>query len=274
VFYTQRDLDDDFTFGGWPDQYDIRTVLSHAWAATVVFGFVPTSAYTGVPTKYIMDDLLNGRTNSFTTEELDKVRSIVDTADTEVDAIIEFINSDEFGGSNYANNLKTLINNDGVDPKHYGLLASAPNALNRHREQQVQRQVEQDERDQYSNEWIGNAKDRLELTVTVKAIRYIDGQFGTTALYTMLTDTNHVVKWFASGKGLGRAVNTEREGFLGYDGDGNSLYGPYTQTEWVEATEGDVFRIKGTVKGHDEWQGVKQTVLTRVVGDPVATVTV
>jgi hypothetical protein len=64
-------------------------------------------------------------------------------------------------------------------------------------------------------------------------VRPIEGDYGTTYLYTLREDaTGNVFKWFASREALGDAT-------------------------------GRTLQLQGTVKKHEEYNGLKSTVLTR-----------
>ena len=126
-----------------------------------------------------------------------------------------------------------------VSARNITLLASAPQAWARHQEQTLIREREASE--WANSEWIGTAPDsktktrgsRLELEVEIKSIRYIHGDYGVRTLYTMATPEGNLVKWFASGIDV-----------LGED-------------------TGARYRIRGTVKAHETFKGIKSTLLTR-----------
>ena len=80
---------------------------------------------------------------------------------------------------------------------------------------------------------VGAVKDKVEVKGTIEAIRYIEGNYGTTTLYTILGEDGNLYKWFSSAGSLG-------------DDAGVAVH------------------IKGTVKSHDEYNGTLSTVLTRV----------
>lgn len=84
------------------------------------------------------------------------------------------------------------------------------------------------------SEWIGEIKERLRnLEVTYVSSRDIESYYGISILYTFKAGENILV-WFCSGKGLPQNIEV-----------------------------GDSFLLTGTVKDHKEYNGVKQTVLTR-----------
>jgi hypothetical protein len=74
---------------------------------------------------------------------------------------------------------------------------------------------------------------REEIAVRVTMIREIEGQFGTTYLVVMTTPEGHALKTFASGS-------------FGYTVEANKEY-----------------KIKATVKAHEEYNGRPQTIVTR-----------
>jgi hypothetical protein len=83
------------------------------------------------------------------------------------------------------------------------------------------------------NEWNGQPGDKLEVSVTLKSIRAIESDWGSSDLYTFEGTDKRIYKWFST-----RVIFRE--------------------------VSGEVINIKGTVKKHDEYKGVKATVLTRV----------
>ncbi|GAF73672.1 unnamed protein product, partial [marine sediment metagenome] len=82
------------------------------------------------------------------------------------------------------------------------------------------------------NEWIGEVKDKVELTVQVVRVHEIESQWGVSYLHKMLTEEGHSLDWWCSN----------------YD---NSM------------DQGCWYNIKGTIKKHDEYKNWKITVLTR-----------
>ena len=87
-----------------------------------------------------------------------------------------------------------------------------------------------------NSEFIGEVKQRLrDMVVTYIGCRAIDTFYGTSLLYTFKLDDN-VLTWFCSGKGID-----------------------------PEIEEGDIVLLTGTVKDHKEYNGIKQTYLTRCI---------
>jgi hypothetical protein len=235
VFFGSGDSSLEPEMGGshYAPEFSVDTVLAIAYAAIKSHGWVPSSAYDGVHTRSYLDlVLLRARLTEEEKRMVAALRVHAAEATEKVAQIKAYLLSDEFSGtSTYVDNLKVLVAANTVTGRHFGLLASAPQAWIRHNERQAQvkaeaaKTVESD----YIAE-VGTKKVRVE--GTIEAIRYIEGQYGTTVLYTILSKEGNLVKWFASREALG-------------------------DEEGVEVT------IEGTVKKHDEYRGVKSTVLTR-----------
>ena len=82
------------------------------------------------------------------------------------------------------------------------------------------------------NEHFGTIKERLELNVTCTGIHTTVGYYGTTFIYKMTDSDGRRFTWFTS---IGDAMGMNEE-----------------------------LKIVGTIKKHDEWNGLKETHLSRV----------
>lgn len=236
--------------GDYSGSYTVLDILAHAWAAIRCFGWVPVSGSrdatpTGVIVKYALGEYKLPRhrpqpgslycDHCELVEKLAKLGEYVNEALPRAEAVREYILSEEFKGwSEYVTNLKTLCAAELVVGKFINIVASAHQAYAKHLEQTLIVKTEA-----RPSSHVGAVKERLVLTVKVTGIRYIDrynqftGQDEVTVLYTLLDDeTGNVFKWFASREALGDVLDV-------------------------------VYKIKGTVKSHDEYKGTKQTVLTR-----------
>lgn len=93
------------------------------------------------------------------------------------------------------------------------------------------------EREPKSNsEYVGEIKERLrDLEVTLKSARPITGPYGTSILFTFDYNENQLV-WFTS-----------------------------SPPELDKAIVGHTYLLTGTVKAHDEYNGVKQTKINRCI---------
>ena len=80
-------------------------------------------------------------------------------------------------------------------------------------------------------EWYGSIKDKVDLRATLKTIRGFDGVYGWTSILTFEDNQGHQFVWKTG--------------------------------SYVEAQEGTEVTLKGTIKAHTEYKGIKQTELTR-----------
>jgi hypothetical protein len=79
--------------------------------------------------------------------------------------------------------------------------------------------------------YVGEIKERIEFEAQVEFTKEFDGYYGTTTLIKLRDLEGNVFTWFASG--------------------------------YQNVARGDRVSIKGTVKKHEEFREVKQTILTR-----------
>lgn len=134
--------------------------------------------------------------------------------------------------SEYIQNLKAALaaEDDTFNVTNLGLVVSAPFAYQRYIERQEAKKVEA--KASVNSVYQGTVGERLRgLRLTVKTVRYIDGQFGLTTLFILNDAAGNSFKWFCS---------------TGCQGE-----------------VGDTLVLDGTVKKHEEFNGLKSTVLTR-----------
>lgn len=224
-----------------------ETVLAFAWACIKAFGYVRSGDYHATPTIHLVRNAINPSKSQRDREFAEKMRPLAAEAAAKAAEIRAFILSDDFGGtSEYVLNLKAIAGAKRASSRNWGILASAPQAWARFNEQTLIRKA----REEQPSEWIGTAPDkaagvkgsRITFTGIIESIRYIDGAYGSTTLYQVRAeDSGVIVKWFASSHALGEDTG-------------------------VRVT------LRGTVKEHDEFKGIKATVLTRctLVEDHVA----
>ena len=99
-------------------------------------------------------------------------------------------------------------------------------------EQYLKERKAQGEKDNApETEWYGSIKDKVTLDVTLKSIRGFDGVYGWTNIITFEDAQGHQFLWKTG--------------------------------SYIEAQEGDKVTLKGTIKAHSEYKGIKQTELTR-----------
>jgi len=244
--------DDDFWgggYGGWvPDAYGTESYLAHVAASIRNAGWLSKGKawelnITERATANCALDAISGpglrasaterrhwrERNHFPTEE--------DTAKAERDLAWireHFEARDPDSLNDYEHNLRVVTAPDFVKTKHMGVLASmfvyVDRALEREREVSEREKALAERR---ASVHFGAEKERLELTLTVDRIILIpDRGYGDSFLHKFITADGNAASWFASRRG--------------------------------DMEEGGTYRVKGTVKGHDEYKGVAETKLNRV----------
>lgn len=148
--------------------------------------------------------------------------------------------------SDYEHNLKVILGRDTLDTKFAGFAASAIPAYQRYLSDQLKREA--DKNSQYVGE-VGKRQVFENLTVIFE--KEFPGQYGVTVLVKFRDGAGNILVWFASGNSNALAVWETAD-------DGKPV-------SYRSLRAGDVVKAaKATVKGHEEYQGVKQTVLTRL----------
>ena len=133
----------------------------------------------------------------------------------------------ENGGNDYLQNVRVVAQGEYVEFRLSGLAASMPRAYERSQRNAATIATS-------PSEHVGELKQRMTFVVTLKSEpRYIESHYGGSYLYTFEDTSGNTLKWFKSDSKL----------------------------EGVKA--GDTFPLTGTVKKHDEFRGIKQTLLTR-----------
>ena len=166
--------------------------------------------------------------------DIEKDKKLDSGTEQKVKEITDFVKSYN-GSDDIILNAQTLVNGGVCKFRHIGRLVYLPLAVKRdieNTEKQKKRDEEQKKSQETSN-YVGNVGDKV--TVEVKEAKYItswEGAYGTTHLYKFWDKDGNVLTWFAS--------------------------------KLIEVSPENVKKITGTVKAQEEYQGVKQTVLTRV----------
>lgn len=126
--------------------------------------------------------------------------------------------------TDYILNLKTIVSGKYVKEKHIGYLVSLIPAYERFLATQKEKEVKN------PGQFLGTIGDKVTFAVTVKQEKLWFHQYGTTYFYIMETEEGNTITWKSS------------NGIL----EVNKTY-----------------NLKGTIKDHTEFAGVKQTELTR-----------
>jgi len=129
--------------------------------------------------------------------------------------------------SDYEHNLVLAMQDEDVDAKRLGLICSAVSAYYRHleRSEEIRAQAK-------VSTWIGQPKQRLKgLTGKVTTCRHFESDYGTRTMLKMATAEGAIVVWWAS--------------------------------KAIDVTPGTNLKMDATVKAHQNFQGVAETVVTR-----------
>lgn len=228
--------------GGWKMYYDVKEYLSRAYEVTRIFGFAPTSAMDStVCMIYECDEIQHKGANP-------KIRSEVATAERmeagrynpkskEAQAaaqnIIDWAKSFKDSETGYLYNLSVLCSSDFVEGRDLGILASAPHSYNRAMEREEERKRREQKRKEEqerrgASQHMGTVGEKLEADVdSFTVLTSFSTQWGITIIYKFVSGGNTII-WKTSSE-LPKTVS----------------------------------HISGRVKEHSEFNGEKQTVLTR-----------
>lgn len=146
---------------------------------------------------------------------------------------IEWIKSTD-PDNDYLHNLRTIVDADVCTYRNVGILASIYVA----HAKAVENEVKRSERlAAINNEHFGSVDARYTFDLTVVATRVFDGYYGTTHFYSFRDADNHSIVYFSS-----RPLRTSDD---------------------LTIQPGDNVSIKATIKKHDYYNDVAQTVITR-----------
>lgn len=113
------------------------------------------------------------------------------------------------------------------------------------KEQKHQERIEEQKKIALTSDYIGNVKDKIELNLTFTKQFNYESQYGDIYIYLFKDSSGNVFKWSTST--CCPIVRTDKNGHNHYFG----------------LEENVVYSVKGTIKEHSEYNGVKQNVLTR-----------
>lgn len=131
--------------------------------------------------------------------------------------------------SDYGHNVAQIVENDFVTYKSLGLAVSIVGSMLRSEARDVERKIEQAKT--ADSKHFGTVGKREVFTLTLTKIHTIDGRFGQTEIHRFMDENGNVATWFSS--------------------NGSSM------------DVGGTYSVKATVKKHDKYQGVPQTILSR-----------
>ncbi len=211
-----------------PAAWDVESVLTYSWALIETHGWSPSSA--ALPTRTLVADVMIGTSRGV--ELLDSVTAKLPEGHAMAARIAADLTAKLDPAQPYEANLLAIIRGGVVDRrKHLGLAVSAINAWRR----LDQAAPSPDGHDSRTITYAGSVGDKLTLTGTITVVAAIDGYH----------------------------YNSPQQRLLVID-CGAHVAKTITSAAWAYKVErGDTVTVQGTVKAHQDYQGVAQTVLTR-----------
>ena len=236
-----EDTDEYVAFSGYNSfkkYYNVVETVRIAYECYRVFGYVPVSEYKSTRERVVeYSKYIHNRLNSDLAEQVKNEWRLYDfnLEDDELDtltesAILHCKNQTE-DDSEFMNNLKVIAENEYVSSADIGLLCCIPMTYERYLERKEENSKLGKFRNAVSSEYVGSLKDKVE--IDIEASRYVtsfNNLYGTTFLYQFLNTDGNIFIWYSSNP----VQNLDK-----------------------------VSKLKGTVKEHSEYNGIKQTVLTR-----------
>ena len=141
----------------------------------------------------------------------------------------------------------TRVFRERIPNKFLGIAAYGFFAAKKNHEKLIEKQAadEQRAKDNAQIEFFGEVGTKFEKELTFDKCFGFEGAYGFQYIHIFKDDENHVFKWSTSNGTYHCWCNTNgREGYCEYE-------------------TGKKYLIKGTIKAHNEYKGVKQTVITR-----------
>jgi hypothetical protein len=138
--------------------------------------------------------------------------------------------------NDYYYNLSLLSQAATITAKNFGLVCSAIATHSREMEREINRRKRFE--DDSNSQYVGEVGSRTKLTVTLVYTTSLESQFGVTHLYKFKDENGNVITWFAS-----------------------SIY--WNTITGMDIAIGDTVVLDAGIKKHEEYKGIKQTMITR-----------
>ncbi|MFW6046309.1 MAG: hypothetical protein ACOCP4_00700 [Candidatus Woesearchaeota archaeon] len=204
------------------------------------------------PTSHFVDTLYN----DYKARREFGYESVSDESEREASKIIEWGKGlkNRDGLNNYMNNLSVIFDSEVVSPSSTDLLISSFVAYKR------DMGIEEEEKKGHNpknSEYFGEPRVRYELGLTLNKVLEFEGKFGVVYFHVFYDDDDNQFVWFGS-KRLDLLIETEWGSSKATIQKNNKNY--YEKV----IDEGEKVRVKATVKRHQEYNGIKQTIITRV----------
>ena len=163
---------------------------------------------------------------NITNSTRDKIDAITFKTDINVEDVISDV--EQLPDDTYYNNLKVIVSNEYIPLNKLGLLASIPKAIERYKEEK--RRQEEKGRLAAESNYLGSVGEKISVNfVSGREIACCETQFGLLHIYEFKDANGNIVVWKS--------------------GSGKDI--PESGT------------VTGTVKSHEEYDGIKQTVILR-----------
>lgn len=212
--------------------YDTLETLAWAWACVKAFGWAPASA--PASTRDAVEACMFGCSPRDAETRREAAPMYAEGLSMTPQVIARL--TAEFAGATYGyegNMLAVLNENAVVTHKTRGLLVSAIPAYERALGRDVERAARAKAEAEIPSAWLGTVGEKLEVEGTVTRVTACSTMYGTTNLVVVLTEGG-VVKMF-------------------------------TAAAWSDGVGvGSLVRLVGTVKEHGEYNGRRETTMTRV----------
>lgn len=221
--------------------YPVKEFLMYVAETIKHFGYVRTQDSGRSTRDRAFDYYMMEHGGRFTEKEKQSLREEMQSVSFNAEGNTEFaekaldwLNSQNVD-SNYMHNLKTACSLEYTIYRNLGILASLYPTYNRELEYQAEkRQKELEQAKEQASEqnsiYIGSVGDRVEIDVySIKCVTSWETQYGVTLIYKIVDTNGNVYTWKTS--------------------------------KFID--EENVDMVKGTVKSHNEYRGIKQTEITR-----------
>ena len=144
--------------------------------------------------------------------------------------------------NDYLNNINIIALDEFTSYKNMGFAASIVSSFTRHIEREIEKEIKATAKKQeLISNYIGTIGEKIQTELTYVNSFSFETQWGDSHIHKFLDAEGNIFIWKSS-KGIGN-----------YDKAGN-----YSRPE-----QGQLVKIKGTIKDHSEYAGAKQTILTR-----------
>ena len=216
-------------------------VLLYAKETVNHFGYVSSQA-DGYTTAIRCSDYYNflesGKVNGFREREAleeDLKRIVFDPRSEQnlkyVNDLKTYILNQDCADNNYIHNLQVIMKSEYISHNEWNLLVSSIRCYDRYLEAVKETEIRERNREQeLKSRYVGEIKDKIDVDIEkCNLVTSWDNQFGWSGMYKFLSKDGDVFIWITS-----KDIDTD-----------------------------NVARLHGTVKDHSEYNGIKQTVLTR-----------